>query len=298
MQRGLSYSMIKVSFGIGIILLMINIYGLFIPFKNEAIYEEEHVFFKNDIDRSYEYLISDILNEEITDREDFFRKLVIAVNKNMAHYWRDDGRFKYNLTVPFYKNYLLFMASYFMPKVFKKYEFCDYRLALERGVGLCSQHAIVICGILEEKGVPCRIVALSGHVVAMAEVKNDKWWILDGDYGVIIPYDIVQIEKTPSLVVNYYKDKLDYSDHAIKTGSFIPLLRLVEIYGKEGNRILKGVKEYCNIKKWIIEKSSFYAIWIIPLILMLPLIIKKVKESSKGSVSGTKAKTNIKDSVL
>ena len=38
---------------------------------------------------------------------------------------------KYNLRIPFYENYLLFIASYLNPEEYLKYEFVDYRKAIE-----------------------------------------------------------------------------------------------------------------------------------------------------------------------
>ena len=62
----------------------------------------------------------------------------------IAHYWRDEGINKYYLRIPFWENYLLYIASYIDPEEYLKYEFYDYRRAIERGVGLCSQQAIIV----------------------------------------------------------------------------------------------------------------------------------------------------------
>ena len=76
------------AFMIGCILLLINIYGLFIPLGNNDIYSDKHVLHKNDIEKSAQPLLEEVLQQEdITDRKVYFKKLVHAVNKNMAHYW-------------------------------------------------------------------------------------------------------------------------------------------------------------------------------------------------------------------
>ena len=275
MKKRLNRMVIVGFFGIGAFRLLISVYGLFVPLENAEIYEENHTLFRNDVARVSEYQINDILNEEISSRGLFFERLVSTVNGNIAHYWEDEGRFKYHLTVPIHENYILFTAGLFLPRLFGKHEYCDFRRALERGVGLCSQHAITICGILEERRIPCKILGLSGHVVAMAEVENDKWWILDGDYGVIVPYDIQRVEEDPSIISPYYEGDLNYSDYAMETGAFIPLQRLVEIYGKEGNIVAEGVKGYSG-PKCIIETVSYYAIWVVPFFYMLPLVCVEI----------------------
>ena len=260
--------------------MCINIYGLFRPLGNDAIYEEEHTLFNNDIDSTSSQLSDEVLHEEnIKNREVYFQKLVEAVNKNIAHYWRGEGRTKYNLTIPVYENYILWLKQFTDAKHYKLYEFCDYKHALERKIGLCSQQAIIICGILEDKHIPAKIVALSGHVVATAEVKKGDWWILDGDYGVIIPKSIEEIEKDSTLIIPYYKDKMNYNTFSTtqNQNNPIPLERLVKIYGADGNFVISGVKEYCG-NRYSFEKMSYYLIWIIPLIFILPFLILLMKK--------------------
>lgn len=109
--------------------------------------------------------------------EEYIVKLNNAINKGIAHYWADEGILKYNIRIPIYENYLLFLASYTSPRLFRKYEYCNYRKAVERGIGLCSQHAIIISKILEENGINSKIIGLSGHVVTMAQIhkENNSW---------------------------------------------------------------------------------------------------------------------------
>ena len=65
---------------------------------------------------------------------------VKKINPNL-HKQQDEG-------IPIYENYLLFIASYRYPDEYLKYEFVDYRKAIERGIGLCSQQAIIVSEIL------------------------------------------------------------------------------------------------------------------------------------------------------
>ena len=275
-------------FLIGSVLLLINIYGLFQPLGNDEIYSETHVLHKNDIDKNAQALLKEVLSEKnITDRKEYIKKVVLAVNKSIAHYWWEEGRIKYNLTIPIYKNFILWFKQFTDARHYKFYEFCDYKKALERKVGLCSQHAITVCGILNEKKIPCKIVALSGHVVAMAEVEPEKYWILDADYDVIVPLHIDEIEEDPSVIIPYYKDKIAYSNYALSQVennngentdvNVITLEKLVSIFGKKGNFIIDGVEKYCG-KKFSCEERAAYLIWIIPLLLILPFLLSKIKK--------------------
>ena len=282
-KKGVLHKILLVAFILGIALLLINVYGLFIPMGNNDIYSEPHVLHKDDIDKKAQTLLKEVLDEKnITNKEEYFKKVVLSVNKNIAHYWWNEGRTKYNLTIPVYENYILWFKQFTDPRHHKFYEFANYKRALERRIGLCSQHAITTCGILEDKNISCKIVGLSGHVVAMAEVEPDKYWILDSDYNVIVPYSINEIEKDASIVIPYYKNNMEYSDYAIAQieknqgentdVNVISLDELVNIYGKKGNSVVDGVEGYCG-DKYSSEKMSFYLIWIIPLILIVPFLL-------------------------
>jgi hypothetical protein len=255
-------------FSIGIFLLLVNLVGLFTTLRNPAIYKET-------IPSSFDLVLSEKqLYEKINtfdgNKAIYLEDLTNAINSGIAHYWRDEGIDKYNLRIPFHENYLLYFASIINPRIFLKYEFTDYKRAIERGVGLCSQHAIIEAEVLKEKGINSRMVALSGHVVLQSEVseKNNEWWVLDPDYGVVIPYSISDIEANPQIIKDYYS-KAGYDEPTI--------LKLVSVYGKEGNRVINGngAKHY-HYKKWIIEQLSYILIWVIPLIFMLPLGIRYV----------------------
>ncbi len=283
MRKNLRNKIFLIAFISGMALLALNIYGLFIPLGNADIYSEQHTLYKNDVDKNAQSLLNEVINEKkITNREEYFKKVVLAVNKNIAHYWWNEGRVKYNLTIPIYKNYILWFKQFTDSRHYKFYEFCNYKRALKRKVGLCSQHAISVCGILEAKKIPCKIVALSGHVVAMAEVKTDKYWVLDADYDVILPYSIDEIEQNPSIIIPYYKGKMPYSNYALQKNekgesknafvNAISLEKMVDIFGPEGNYVVSSVEKYCG-DKYFFEEMSFYLIWIFALLLILPFVV-------------------------
>ena len=100
----------KILFILGFCLLIINIIGLFISLRNESIYKE-----KAGINLTEKELYQRI-NKTVTDKKEYITHLNEAVHKGIAHYWRDEGINKYNLRIPFYENYLLFLASYLDPE--------------------------------------------------------------------------------------------------------------------------------------------------------------------------------------
>jgi hypothetical protein len=250
-------------FILGTVLISLNIYGQFFSLRNPELMTETDVAFKNDITLTEDQVYSNI-NSQITDKKSFATKMTKTINEGIAHYWEDEGIDKYHLRVPIYKNYILYFASYIMPEKFRKYEFLDYHRAIERGLGQCSEHAIILAEVLFEKGIKSKMVGLEGHVVVTAQVDEtvDEWWILDSDYGVIIPFDLATIEKRPEIIATYYSE----AGYDKSTVAFME-----DVYGKDGNVLDKGygVGGYSILTNYF-EQASYILIWLIPSILLLP----------------------------
>ena len=268
---------------IGLGLLGLNIASLFVSLRHPDIYEEQ-TFFENDITLSEEEVFT-ILNQEYLSNEEYIIAVNRAINQGIAHYWGDDVD-KYNLRIPIYENYLLYLAtrlyslstSFITPvqkifsnfrepvSVLKKYEFSDYRKAIERGIGLCSQQAIIVAELLKKKKIPAKILYLKGHVVVMAQtnIVEDVWWIVDADYGVIVKHDLDTIEKDPERIAQYYREK-GYSETVIKG--------LREVYAPEGNTSYETVSAYHGKDRWYkyhIEYLLYVLKWLIPIGLIMP----------------------------
>ena len=106
---------VKTLFYLGFFLFIINIIGLFISLRNESIYQEKNTSFANDIILT-EKEFYDRINKAVIDKKEYITNLNEAVNQGIAKYWRNAGINKYNLRIPFYENYLLFIASYLNPE--------------------------------------------------------------------------------------------------------------------------------------------------------------------------------------
>jgi hypothetical protein len=256
----------KILFFLGVGLFIINIGGLFISLRNDSIYQE-----KAGINLTEKELYQRI-NKTVTDKKEYITKLNEAVHRGIAHYWRDEGISNYNLRIPFYENYLLFIASYLEPEEYLKYEFYDYRRAIERGVGLCSQQAIIVSEILLEKRIPSFIIGLSGHEILRAQVDadRDEWWVLDPDYGVVIPHDIDIIEKNPKIIRSFYAQ----AGYKLKT-----IDSLGKIYEKKEGYVVRseqGARGY-RIKRYRAERIFYFLKWIIPCIFIVTSMILFIK---------------------
>lgn len=243
--------------------------------RNPDIYTETGSLFADDITLRLGDVNREIARKTGESDEEYVVRINNVINKGIAHYWLDEGIGKYNLRVPVWENYLLYLASFLKPGIYRKYEYADYRKAMERGVGLCSQQAIIVVGILNDSGIDAEMLGLDGHVVLRAKVSRHTWYVADPDYGVIIPHDISEIEANPELVRPYYRGieaQFRGADNSVSPDW------AVEVYGKSGNTVFKnGVIGYVHWKKFYPECLSYIAIWIIPLMMIAPQLLGLLK---------------------
>jgi hypothetical protein len=262
-----------ITFIIALILFAVNISGFFISLRNPAIYNEPHNFYEDDITLTEEQLNHILDNAKSESREACAIELNGAVNRGIAHYWQDEGIEKYNLRVPFYENYLLFLASYIAPKQYRKYEFTDYKRAIERGVGECSQQAIILYEALKQKNMEAVIVKLRGHVVVMALIDElaGQWWTLDPDNGVVIEHGINEIEGNPAIIKEYY------ADNGIKIET---IRSLINVYRMPGNRIYQGTADFLR-SNYLVERLFYLLIWLIPSSMAAPFVFNLIRRKLK-----------------
>lgn len=260
-------------FFLGLILLTINIIGLGKSLRNPELYTEKKTGRLNDVSIRLEEAEKAILRKPGESDKDFAIRINEVVSHSMSHYWHNEGLEKYHLRVPVWENYVLYCMYLFRHD--KRYEFINYHKGLERGVGLCSTHSIVVKGILLDNGIEAHLWDIAGHVVVRARVSADEWYILDPDFGLYVPHDIAEIEANPEIVRPAYANmaslyKPDYNDPYTTD-------HVVEIYEKAGNHIYT-----CDPA---VENASYIAIWLIPFLLFLPLGISVKKKYTKKDLS-------------
>ena len=261
-------------FIISIILFGLNIIGLFNNLRCDDIYKVKDLHwdiacsggielsekeFHQELDKIFD-------NTAISDSAKVSQTTVL-VEDGLLHYWSDEKRKEYNLTIPVYENYILYALSYYDHRMFAKYQFLNWKKTIERGVAICSQHAIAESEILNERGIESNIVKLNGHVVVRAKVGENKYFILDPDFGVTLPFDIDVIEKNTKIIEPYYEGNVcDVSD----------MENLTKVYDADGNKIVKNAITYM-VGYGNFEIISYWLIWIIPALLMLPFGVEKFR---------------------
>lgn len=173
--------------------------------------------------------------------------------------------------IPVQQNWLLWLAGFFdqtavscgltdVDKLFSAYQMTDHRRALQRGFGICSQQVLVLAGFLDEIfGYETQVASLSGHMVLQVTLPNDAYMLADPHKGVTLPFGLDHAETHPQKVLAAYP-----------ASSIVPAL-----YGPEGNQLVPGPAFAYNPKLYLLEKTSYYLIWIIPAGLFLPLLLTR-----------------------
>lgn len=269
-------------FVLGIFLFLLNIFGLFRTLRNPEIYRESSLDFDNAITLTEKDFYQKLKEADNLSIKEYVEVANRAVNQGIAHYWNDAGIKVYNLTVPFWENYLLYLKSFIYPNTYKKYEFCNFKKAVERGVGLCSQQATVLMDILNEKKIESYLVHLHGHIVVTALVnKNEnEWWILDPDFGIVFENDLKFLENNLDIVESKYKDVVAKSrvDNSRKIAW---IANIITIYGNKNDHLINEMSDYFGKNYCEKENFDYILIWVIPVFLVIPGIIIFIKKHAR-----------------
>lgn len=245
-----------------LILLSVNIFGETKTLRSDLVTNDPSDFSHDTIigpDEAWRRL--DTL--DISDRRQFALEANLIIGQAMKHVSiegtvADGGLVKeYNLTIPFWENYFLYVFRYLKPSTYLNYELSGFRRAIERGIGQCGQQTMALIGFLEEHGFNTGFVHLNGHVAATAEVSPGEWYILDPDYGVSIPHSLEELENNQELVETYYHKFIDQNPW--------------QMYGvkPELNEITYGGAKMRYPRGSRIEEVVYAAKWIFPALLLL-----------------------------
>lgn len=273
------------SFVIGIILFGINIIGFFLPLRSDDVYKLNSSFRPQGIHLT-EQQVLDIVENTSIERKQYLINVNNAVNDGVAYYWGNkycsingtlqacndyEGIDKYHLRIPVYKNYILYSMSYIFPQYYLRTFYGDYRKGLERGVGVCDQQTVILDGLLESQNIECKMIDTPHHFfeTALADPTSDEWWILDPSYGVVVPYNIQQIQENPELIRTFYLEK-GYSNETIDA-------LIQNVFTNHTIKFHSNISEY-STKLYPFNKLSRILIWLIPICMILPLIIIAVRD--------------------
>jgi hypothetical protein len=234
--------------GLSMLLLLANLAGFFVPLRNAAVYIEAHPYGEPDLPILTEAQFYKAIEYNGGVDAEYVAKVNNAVHEGIAYIW-DEPAIKFNRFVPVMENWLLWLgypAHYWW---IGWYEFFDYRRAIERGIGECSQQFIIVAEVLRRQHIDSKVLALVGHTVAMAEV-DGAWWVLDPTFNVVIKYPFDEIREVPGIIVPYYSHA-GVSDSTVR--------RLISIYGEDAYNIY-------DMRPFVaLENLAYFLKWAIPL---------------------------------
>ncbi|MFH1373316.1 MAG: hypothetical protein ABII79_05955 [bacterium] len=261
-------------------LLCLNLYGSLHTLRNPTLYEERNTLFQSDITLTPGEL-SDCCRRLADEPDSLYVKRVCkTVNKGIAHYWIRTESDPYHLDVPFWENYLL--ASYLSlwpPEV--GYEFIDPAKALERGIGLCSQHVMAAVGILTANDIAAKPILLSGHMVAEVRGDDGSWYVIDPDFDVVMPTDLQSIQGNVAAVIPYYESARLNPDSAKPAAK---AARLADVFGSEGNVIYESVADCWGEEAVLLEQVCYFLKWSIPAGIYVVLAIAAIRSKGRNSI--------------
>jgi len=189
----------------------------------------------------------------------FAKQVTTLIFKGIKHSWPINSS---QLQLPFYKNWLLKIIPFLLPpisngirnkrekikKVIRYYEYLDYKDAIFRGVGLCSQHAMAVTNFMIRHGFHSETILLNGHVVNQTSFPDGNTYLLDADYGVTMPFNLEFAKKHSQAVEQIYENA-----HYSKSIAY----RISQIYTHRGKPYRKVIRNLVFLN------------WIIPLLSLL-----------------------------
>lgn len=191
---------------------------------------------------------------------DYAMRLTLLVHNSTYHFWVDAGdpitdiESRLYMRPPIWENWLVYGASFIYPRLYRT-EYASPQRFYERGFGFCGHRADFLVRLLALEGIQSSTIRMDGHIVATLEIEPGIWWLLDPDFGLILPYDIQRAEQDRELVRTDYAVVTDPD-----TAAYI-----AEIYSNPEKRIRGTFHPYEFL---IAETLGYPAKWLIPALLI------------------------------
>ncbi|WP_440903478.1 hypothetical protein ACMZOO_11485 [Catenovulum sp. SX2] len=239
-------------------LLLINTYGLFQDIRPQNI-AEEHLRFQGDFALPYQDVMAQLERLPNESAELFSRRATELIAQGLAHiHWEAYEPEKFNQLVPVWENYWLYLMGKLsgIPE-YRKYHFADYKRSLRRGIGLCGDASMVLSQVLTLNGISNKIITFPGHVVVAANYAQEQW-LLDADFGVVMPYSLDKLAQNSQAAALLY----------LAAGYTQADYRFAENMARQPFKTWDGVEHFIT-KKYYFEKIAYWLKWPFPIVLFL-----------------------------
>lgn len=245
---------------IGFFLFFVNLYGLTQDIRPGTFLSED-IRFENDRKPIvYNPEIEQKLFAGEKEPKQFTTDITMLISKILVHIeWPKVDRVQYNQLIPIWENYFLYFMGLFsdIPE-FERYHYSNYERSLERGIGICGDASMILSQVLDKNSIENKILSFPGHVINSVTFPDGSQWLLDADFGVVIPHSLSEIRDNIDLVKPYYAEQ-GYSDREIGNlqRSYISDFQTWD-----------GVTHFFT-KKYYFEKITYWLKWPLPIVLIL-----------------------------
>lgn len=245
---------------LGIVLLGSNLYGEIYGMRVAEAIPADELRFENDLEIGpTEALKALQRNENETDR-DYAKRATTVIQRSMAHVrrWHGHPPDLWNQRIPFTENPYLHLLGHLpgLPQ-FERYHFANYKRSIERGIGVCGDHTLILSQVLDLAGIDNVLLSFRGHVLAEVRFHDSNTMLLDPDFGVIIHSDAEGFKEDPSILTNAYL-KAGYSQREIDTLQSTFAL---------GYKQFDSAYSFMRMRWWF-EHVSYIAKWAVPMLLL------------------------------
>lgn len=190
---------------LGVALTTINLFGLTQNIRVPS-FDDKYLRFNNDQPLPLNTTLSKLERTPSETEIEYASRATLAVAEGIAHIeWFDFPAEQFNQIIPIWENYFL----YFMGKTsgipeFERYHYTNYKRSLKRGIGVCGDTSMILSQILDEQDIKNKILTFPGHVVVVASFTDGTEYILDADFGVIVPYASSELSLNSQNIANLY----------------------------------------------------------------------------------------------
>jgi len=152
------------------------------------------------------------------------------------------------------------------------YQSSDYKFALKRGIGICSQDAVGFANLIKRRyNIDYNIVGLGGHVLMQAKI-NNKFYLSDPNMGLTFNFNIDE----------YYDN---YKNQLVIKEAYTGIGRpdLINSFDESGNRKFKYTGPKAIENTYNPDTITFYANyikWLMPIFLLLSGLFLRYKIKS------------------
>ncbi|WP_372972229.1 hypothetical protein [Marinobacter sp.] len=280
------HALAVISLVFALLLMGVNIYGLTQPIRKPGLGVTDHdkLRFIPEQVWSYEDSLSAINALDATlPRSEFASAANRVVNQSLVHVsWNEVDPREYRQLVPFWENYFLWAIGKFsgLPQ-FERYHYSNHKRNLERGIGICGDASTILSSIMDDYGIPNRIISFRGHVIVEYERENGEFELIDPDFGVELGMTLDGLLENPETA----KEKYLAAGYSEKESENLRRVYQTRYF------VFDDTFHFMS-KRYIFETVSYWMKWLMPALLILVSVVYLVRRSTRKGAGKDLAHAN------